>query len=369
VQSGGYLWSQTFDARFRDIFDVHDEIARTVAAALEVRIAPAAGSATTSPSPNVVAYELYLRGLFHWNRRTIRDVRLAIDFFTQAAQHDTTFARPYAGLALSYAVLPLIDPTAGHVLPLTHDMAARALALDSTLAEAHAARGYAFHWQWRWAEAETELQRAIALNASYSTAHQWYGEHLVKMGRGREAEAEMRRAIQLDPHAVVAQNDLAIILYLDRRFDQAIAQLELVRRVDPAFAITLLLLHRVHLATGNVEAAADAGRRWAELTGTLDPAELVVLSMAVRDTTRRAAAREILAGRERGPAPQWPDIAMYYALIDDRAGAVRALERALAARSPMLTNVGVVSWLDPLRDDPAVRRIITALQLPAPTDH
>jgi TolB-like protein/tetratricopeptide (TPR) repeat protein len=361
--TGRYVWSQTFDRRFRDIFAVQAEIAATVARALEVHFAPAAGS---QPFSNVVAYELYLRGLFHWNRRSGQDVRQAIDFFGQATQHDSMYAAPWAGLALGYVVLALLDPAATDALQRAHRAADRALALDSTLAHAHAARGYAFHWQWRWADAQHSLERAIALDPTYATAHQWYGEHLIKMGNLRDGEAHMRNAIALDPLSLVANNDLALAYLHGRRFPEALAQLERVQRMDPGFSLALLLTHRTQLVVGDAAGAADSGRRWAELTRMAEPADVVLLSLATSDTARRRDARAILDGWERQAWPRWPEIAMYRTLIGDDDGAIRALNEGLRARSPMMAQLGSAPWFEPLRRDPRVQAMLRSMNLVHP---
>jgi len=359
--TGRYLWSHTFSRDISDIFAVQAEIARTVASALEVRLAPAP---PRPPTQNVAAYELYLRGLFHWNRRTPLDLRQAIDFFTQASQRDSSFAQPYAGLALAYVTLALLDPAATDLLPRTHDAAARALALDTSLAAAHAARGYAYHWQWQWQDAEREFQRALELDPSYATAQHWYGEHLAKMGRFREGEAHLRGAIQLDPLSLVMQNDLALVLMFARRFDDALAQLERVRRMDPAFPLRLNLLHRVQLAAGNASAAAEAGRRWAELTGAANPDELELLALATADSSLRPRAMAVLQRWEREPKPRLADIAMYRMLMGDDRGALAVIERAVQARTPMMAGLKVAPWHEPLRRDPRMQALLRQLRFP-----
>jgi eukaryotic-like serine/threonine-protein kinase len=356
-----HLWSQTFNRDYREIFALQAEIADTVAHALEVRFS---GNRRNAPTEELAAYELYLRGVFHWNRRTLQDLRLAIEFFEQATHHDPAYAQPYAGLALSYALLHLSDPAAVDALGHVESYAARALDLDPALAEAHAARGYAHHWQWRWRDAEREFERALVLNPGYSTAHQWYGEHLTKMGRRDEGEALMRRAITLDPLSLVAHNDLGIVLMLRGRFDEAIAQFEQVRRMDPGFALPLLLLHRANLLAGHTDAAADAGRRWAELSEIADPTDMTLLARATTDPAQRRAAQDVLTRWAQQPTPRWPEIAMYYALLDERERALDALEQAMRVRAPMLAQLKVAPWLDPLRSDPRFAAILAQLAFP-----
>lgn len=358
------LWSDRWDRPLDEIGTVRSDIVAGVSDALGVEhtvVSPPA-------SPDFAAYELYLRGRFYWNRRTPRDLALAIDFFEQATRRDSAWAPPWAGLALAWAVLPALAGESNDLLVRAEDAAARALALDSTLADAWAARGYALHWQWRWTEAETAFQRAIAINPANSVAHEWYGEHLAKMGRTVEGERMVRRAIDLDPLALVARNDLGIVLMLSHRFDEAIAQFEEVIRADPAFAPPHLLETRVYLVMGDAEAAAEAGRRAGELMRTSDPDDLVLLARATADSSLRDGAVAVLDRWARRPSPPWPDIAMYFSLLGEHDRAIDALHEALRAHSPHLAGLRVAPWLDPLRPDPRFQEILNRLAFPPVQD-
>lgn len=337
-------------------------LAAASAALLATRDAPVAQDG----SARAAAHELYLRGVFHWSRRSRTDLGRARLLFEQAARTDPTYAQPHAGLALTHAV-SIVNVwrggSAAHSLRETERAAARAIALDPARGEAYAALGYAYHWSWRWTDAERSLRQAIAFSPRYASAHEWYGEHLVKMGRFEEGLAALRRAVALDSLSLVAHNDLGLGLGLARRFPEAIAQLERTHALDPGFPIPPFLLHRFHLLAGDPEAAADWGRRWAELTGA-DPAEMVLLSRAIGDPAQRAAAGAVLAAWERRSEPPSPDIAFYAALMGDPDRALAALERGLAERSPMMAQVKVAPWLDPLRAEPRFQRIVQELRFP-----
>ena len=361
-----HVWSRTFDGDDNDVFSVQAEIARTVADAMKVRMASGWSLNAAPPTASAVAYDLYLKGRAHWNRRTANDLRQAIRFFDAATRIDSTFARAYAGLALAYTVLPL-SPGAmapSEALPRMEAAATRALELDSTLAEAHAARAYTYHWQWRWADADREFRRAIALNPNDVTSRQWYGEHSAKMGRWREGEAEVRRAIALDPLALGPNNDLSIVLMLNRRYPEAIDQLERTRDMDPTFALPSFLLHRAHLWAGNIEESAVAGRRASELGWGNAPNDLFMLSRAVGDPRRRGDAFDVLARWQREPLPNWTDIAMYFTLLGDRERAIVALQSGLRAHHPRLSQLKVSPWTDALRGDPRFEEIMRQLAFP-----
>jgi len=347
-----HVWSRTFDSDFADVFAVQETIARSVADALSVRLAPSARSTSHPSTVDPAAHDLYLRGLFHWNRRSTPDLLLAIRFFEEATVLDPTYARPWAGLALVYAVIPI-----GFTPPLETAVARsrletsadRALALDSTLAEVHAARALSYHFEWRWDDAEREYLRAIDLNPRYATAHQWYGEHLAKTGRGAEAVASMRRALELDPLSLVIRNDLGLVLMLDRQYAAARQAWEELIRGDPSFAIPHYFLHRLALAEGKLEESEEWGRRWAALTGAATVEEIATLTRAVENVSLRAEAMAILDAWAAGPAPRWLDIAFYRTHLGATAEAIAALEDGVAAGAPMMAQIGYAPWADPLR--------------------
>jgi adenylate cyclase len=355
-----HLWSETFDRDLDDVFAVQSEIAGIVAEAMRVRLIAPGEVGGPPPTLSAEAHDLYLRGLFHWNRRSAVDLGLAVGFFEEATRIDPAYARAWAGLALAYAVIPIAFTT---LMP--HDeawarmdaAADRALELDPTRAEAHAARAVSYHFQWRSDDAEREYRRALALNPDYATAHQWYGGHLAKTGRGEEGVNAMRRAIALDPFSLVAHNDLGLVLMLNRQFPEAIAQWERTVALDPGFAIPLYFLHRLHLLEGRLDAAEDAGRRWAELTGAMTPDAVVTLSRAPGDRGARRDALALLREGERHPTPRWLDLAFYYVVLGELDPAIHALEQGLRARAPMMMQVGMAPWFDALRGDERMERI------------
>jgi TolB-like protein/DNA-binding SARP family transcriptional activator/Tfp pilus assembly protein PilF len=354
-----HLWSETFDRDLEDVFAVQAEIAGIVAEALRVRLVAPSGE-RPPPTRSAEAHDLYLRGLFHWNRRSAKDLVLAVGFFEEATRIDPAYARAWAGLALTHAVTPIgFTPTMPQDTAWARmDAAAdRALALDPTLAEAHAARALSYHFQWRWDDAEGQFRQALAMNPDYATAHQWYGEHLAKTGRGDAGVDAVRRAIELDPLSLVAHNDLGLVLLLNRQFPEAIAQWERTVAMDPGFAIPHYFLHRVHLLEGRLDAAEDAGRRWAELTGAMTADAVVTLSRAPGDPDARRAALVLLDQRERDPAPRWLDLAFYYVVLGERDAAIRVLEEGLRVRAPMMVQVGAAPWFDALRGDERMERL------------
>lgn len=362
-----HLWSRNFDPELDDVFVLQDEIARAVARELRVHLAPGTVARNHPPTGNPAAHDLYLRGLFHWNRRSGPDLLLAMRFFEEATELDPGYARARAGLALVYAVMPI-----GFAPALPADVARtrlevaaeRALALDPTVAEVHAARALSYHFEWRWDDAEREYRRAIDLNPRYATAHQWYGEHLAKVGQSEAGVASMRRALELDPLSLVVRNDLGLVLLLAGHRDAAREAWEETLRMDPSFSIPHYFLHRLALIEGDLAASEEMGRRWAALTGAAPAEEITMLTRAVGAPESRPGALSILDTWEARVAPPWLDIAFYRTHLDDVDGAIRALEEGMNARAPMMAQLRSSPWFHPLRGDPRSEALVRELGFP-----
>ncbi len=202
TKDGQLVWSQRYDRTLRDVFEIQDEIARTIVGTLR------ATSFSTAASPiarryteNVAAYGLYLRGRYAWNKRSQEGVTEAIEYFEQAIAEDPEYALAYTGLSdavalhVDYRSVPVHEG-----FERAKALARKALALDDTLAEAHASLAWClFVFDWDWEAADAEFQRAIELDARYATAHQWYSFLLASGGRVEEALISGHTAQELVP--------------------------------------------------------------------------------------------------------------------------------------------------------------------------
>jgi len=246
VKDQSPVWTQAYDRDVEDVLVIEGEIAREIA--LETRKVlgngqtAQAGLSSTMSRERYEAHDLYLKGLYFFNRRTIEGFQQAIQLFQQATEKDPKFALPYAGVADSYALLAGYGGFApGEYATRARAAALRAVELDGTSAEAHTAlalivQNYDYDWQ----TSEKEFKRAIALNPNYATAHHWYAEHMMWQGRFDEALAENDRARQLDPLSLIIAVYKGEILMCARQYDRAIEQLSAVSEMDPTF-----LRHRI----------------------------------------------------------------------------------------------------------------------------
>ncbi|HKF69724.1 MAG TPA: tetratricopeptide repeat protein, partial [Vicinamibacterales bacterium] len=194
------------------------------------------------------AYQLYIKGRYHWNQRSEVDLKKATEYFEQAIERDPTYARAHSGLADSYTTLGYLSHLAPRdVFPRANDAAMTAVRLDATLTEPHTSLAYVrFYHDWDWTAAEAEFRRALTLNPHYATAHQWYAVYLTAMGRFEEARAAIGRAQALDPTSLVINTDVGFVLYYSRQYDAAIQQLQMVVDMNPDFALAHFWLGRAY---------------------------------------------------------------------------------------------------------------------------
>src|SRR5262249_22098689 len=193
VNDGRAVWTGEFDEKSADIFAVQDRISEQMTEALALRLSGDEKRLLVKRyTENALANELYRKGRFFWNKRTLEGLSKGAAYFEQAIALDRHYALAYAGLADSYALLDLYtNLRPGGEFEKARIAAQTALRLDDSLAEAHASLAYVeYYHDWNWAGAEKEFKRATAADPNYATAHQWYSEYLFYMGRFDESIAE-----------------------------------------------------------------------------------------------------------------------------------------------------------------------------------
>jgi eukaryotic-like serine/threonine-protein kinase len=231
------LWGEQYNRRLVDIASVQQEIANAISGNLRVRLTSEEKIRLSKPdSANAEAYQLYLKGRYHINQTTAEGYRKGIEYFQQAIDKDPGYALAYAGLAASYGGLGggAAYASPRETLPKAKAAAIRALELDETLGEAHAALGYVgFFSDWDWAKAEREFKRAIELNPNDAVSHALYSEILGTQERFDESLAEAERAQKLDPLSPHVLTQLASAYLSTRRYDEAIAQFQSALDLNP----------------------------------------------------------------------------------------------------------------------------------------
>ena len=237
---GTVRWTDSYERADGDVFAVQDELTRAIVSAVAPALRGGRASSVARArrgTTNADAYDLYLRGRYFWAMRGADNLVRAAGYFQGAIQKDPEFARAHAGLAMTYGVLPFYAPDPHDTLA-AHGIASarRALALDSSLADANLALANALSTNNRPVDALPYEVRAIELDPQNATAHQWHGDNLLVLGRVDEGVVELEKAIALDPLSAVMQNDLAQALLGARRFKEAIVH---ARRARELFESTV----------------------------------------------------------------------------------------------------------------------------------
>ena len=353
------LWADTYDRKLTDIFAVESEIARTVAETLQAKLTGSAEHVLASrPTDNPEAHQLYLRGRYFWNRRTIENLNKAISYFNQAIEKDPSYALAYAGLADAYSLMPIYSNN-----PPKEDIkralaaAHRALELDDTLAEAHTSLGNALEVDFQFAAAEQELKRAIALNSSYATAHQWLGECLQAQGRFHEALAQLKQSHELDPLSLIINAVLGSNLGTAGYLDEALQQFHRTLEIDPSFGPAQFMLGEVLEERGDLKGATEAYEKAVDIGRT--PIRLAMVARMDVLAGKGAEARKILAELTNGTQGEYVQpypLALIHLALGEKEEALHLLERAYEERGIQLGgNTGslkIDKRLDPLRGDP-----------------
>lgn len=224
---------------------------------------------------NSEAHDLYLRGQYFWNKRTVSGFQEAIDYFQRAIRKDPSYAQAYAGLADCYALIGGYSTApATEFMPKARAAATRALQINENLAEAHTVLGLIVqNYDWDWETSEKAYRRAIESNPNYATAHHWYAEQLAWLGRFDEALRESDQARQLDPLSLIIAADHAEILYPSRQYDRAIEELRAVRKMESNFPRAGLIVNALAEkgfyadALAEVEEERRAFRPWSKAPG------------------------------------------------------------------------------------------------------
>ena len=366
AKNGCHLWSETFDRQMQDVFAIQEEISKAIAATLRVRLAPESERRLTNRyTENLDAYRLYLRGRYFANKITQQDLERAIGFFEQALESDRRYAPAYAGLADSYGLLAANNfcPTKP-ALEKAWLAAMAALALDDTLAEAHASLGYIRHHQWNWTGANDAFQRAIKLNSSYAVAYHWYSHNLTAIGRMEESLAISRRALDLDPLDFLINFHLAWFLFYAHDYTACLEQMEKVLAMDSSFARGHEMMGQAFEQLGDYEQALTAFREAVERS----PENLDFLANLARVLIlagQHDKARPILSRLEsRSAYVSFYSLALVRLALRDYDRGLELLEQAFAERSTHMAYAKVDPRLDGLRGHSGLEMLIKRMGLP-----
>jgi DNA-binding winged helix-turn-helix (wHTH) protein/Tfp pilus assembly protein PilF len=352
VGDGMQLWAGQFDEKFTDIFTVQDSISERVATALKIRL----GNAEKKrPTENVEAYQLYMKGRYHALNLTRAETDKGIAYFKQAMELDPNYALAYVGLSQSYLPMALTSGLPSwEVVPKAKAAALRAIEIDETLAEAHAALGFTIFWyDWDWQAAEKEYLRALELDPNSSEAHVGYAHLLSNTARHEQAFAEIKLSRELDPVALLTGALEGQFLFFAGRSDEALDRLSKTIDLNPNFWLSHLFISDVYTDTGMYAEAVAASKKAGELSGNSQSQayRAYALARSGKPEEARSLLDELLKLSNERYVPPY-NFAVVYNGLGESDKALDCLEKAFAEKNVLMVFLKVEPKWNNLRSEP-----------------
>ena len=367
VKNRRQIWGEQYNRKISSLVAVQQEIAAEIYGRLRPKIEGEEKKLLAKPpTEDVEAYQLYLQGLFYWNKWTQADFKKAADFFTAAVQKDPRYASSYAGLADTYSQLGdagYLPPS--EAWPKAKAAAMQAMQIDDSLAEAHTSLGLVKeHFEWDWAGAEQEFKRAIELNPNSATAHHWYGDYLANMGRSEEGLHETKKAQELDPLSLIINTTLGWQLYLARQNEAAAEQLRKVLDIDAKFVPARRTLEEVYAQMGKQKEAVAEREKILSLSGSPE------LAAAIEEDFTKSGYKGVLQSWQEGLTEiskhgyvSSYSIAQAYMRMGEKEKTFEWLQKAYKEHDSGLVSVAVEPMFEPVRSDPRYRDLLKRMKL------
>ena len=367
ARDGSEIWGTQYDRQLSDISAVQQEIVRDISEKLRLRISPEdQKKLATQRTENGEAYNLYLKGRYYWGKFTDNDIRKAIDYFHQAIDKDPNYALAYAGLADAFHELAYDNPPS-EMMPRSKAASTKALQLDDSVPDAHAALGWVlWRYDWNFPEAEKEFRRAIELGAnSDSSGRGMYPLFLYSMRRFDQAVAVHKQALALDPLDLITSTNVADGLYYAHQYDRAIEQYQKTQDLDANFSLA-------HWGLGN---AYDRKGMYKEAIAEWQQASLLDGDLRMSDLIGKAYSRSGYNGAIRA----WLDdlisqsshhyvsafgVAEMYARLGEKDHALEWLEKGYQVRDADMVDLGTEPSFDFLHSDPRYADLLRRVGLP-----
>lgn len=372
---GYHIWSEVFDSNLEDIFEIQDEISLKILNRLKENFAPVKNhDPIIKPATgNIDAYNLYLKGLYHWNKSKPEEIRIAIQDFNSAIQLDPQFADPYCALSYCYSYMGsagLMEPTEAFARAKDHTL--KAISIDSNHANAHlslAAISFFHHWDFE--GTALSLQKAMELNLNSAFINQIHGWLLIAKGEFTKAIEKMEQALLLDPLSLPLLTNLADAYSFAGRFDDALRQYDKVIELDPTFRRAFEGKGMLYLAMGDYEKAIHFSELYHQLVGNPQKG-LSTLGHAYAMagyTDKTMAIIETLNERQKKEPgiPLHMDLAFIYAGLKDYDNAFYHLNKTYESRVG-IACLGMIfcvryPMMNELRTDQRFKRLTEKMDL------
>ncbi len=369
VVTGAQLWGRQYNRETTDVFALQDELSTDISEKLQLRLTQEERQRLTRRyTDNPTAYQMYLRGRYHWNQRSPEGLQKAVAYFNQAVSADPAYALAYAGLADTYNLISffnILQPR--DAMPQAKAAAAKALQIDPNLAEAHISLGFSsYTFDWDWEASTRHFDRALALNREAVMNSNSYPFYLTVAGRHDEAIRVAKAAVESDPVSASVSHTLVVQLALARRSDEAIDESRRTIEIDPNFAVAHDVLAYLLVAKGRHDDALAESQKAVALS-PVSPMFKAGLGYVHARVGQSDAARKIIgeltaASRHRyTPALAF---AIVHLGLGERDQALTWLEKAYAERFNRLAYLRREPVWDPLRADPRFQDLLRRIGLP-----
>lgn len=364
VNNGYHLWSEKYDRSVNDIFAVQDDIAQKIVEALKIKLlGETKAQVVKRYTENREAYDLYMQGLYFYNKRGKENLEKAVEYYHEAIKKDPNYALAYAQLAYTYRTIGVW----GHLppreaFPMGRKAAEKALELDNNLAEAHSALAdIKQRYDWDWEGAEEKYKLAIALNPSCAVAYKSYGEFLLCERRFDEGQRVLNKAKELDPLSLIIRSLAAWPQDYSGRYDQAIEEYKGVLEMDPSFEPAQIYLHRAlrnkYMAKGMYEEALEECQKSNDQMGIG-----IVYAKMGKKTEAQKILMNLISQSDHNPELTPSIAAVLFALKENDQG-FQWLEKAYEYKHSLLAYLKIRPEFESVRDDPRFKDMLKRVGL------
>jgi len=364
-----HLWSESFDRKFEDILAIQGDVASHIARSLALELLPEQQQALArSATPSSAAYEDFLRGRFHLNRRSEEGFAKSVEYFQLAISKDPNFALAHAGFAEACNVCGLYGSLPPRIAYEQAKAAAQqALAIDDRLAEAHSALAFVLlQYDGNWPAAEQAHRRCIELDPNFASGHDWYALGLIEMGRFADARIQLELARALDPLSLIINAHLGWLYYFERDYERSVAQLERTLELSPDYGLALYFLGATYIQMKQFNRALTTLQRAAEVSQNhpgVFSAMIHALGAGGREEEARKGMAELKALAVKRYVPPY-FIAYALAGFQDERQAIDYLEHASdeGAGWAVHRKVSIEPAFDRLRAHPRFQRLLKQIE-------
>ncbi len=362
------IWAQKYDRELEDVFKIQTDIAERVAEALKVQLLRENRAIIEQKAPeDIAAYVLYLRGRYHWSKRTKEDLERAIAYFDEAIRKDPNYALAHAGMADCYTLMGrhLYLP-AKEAFSKARDYANRALELNDNLAEAHTSlAAVLLIYNWDWDAAEDQFRRAIQLNPNYATAHYWHSVLLQTTGRLQESVTAAEKAQVLDPLSPVIGMGVVQAYFLSGQYDKAVDECHKYLEMDPNFVVAHDYLIHLLVQNGMFEEAAEEAKRLVDISERKAEA-IAHLAYVHAASGKTEEAKRLFDASMADPKLGYSNPTIFitvYSILGDQDNAFRWAEKALESGRIAFPSLRFSPDLKRFRNDSRYNRLLAETHL------